>query len=463
MSKNAILAITLLMTTALLGVSAIQFFWINESLKLKEKTFDDQIMLTLSKAKEALLSDMQSDVTIKGLEKKLRTKDKWQREQLEIEIKKTKLLADTNALENITISNVKLLDTVITRELKNHNKDDLEWEYGIYSEKTKSFFVKDGHFVAEFGIKEASSTLINDIDIANTPYSIPIFDDFSNEEPAYLKLFFPRRKAYLIRSLLPIVISSILFTSLILFCFAYTLRVIFKQKKISEIKNDFINNMTHEFKTPIATISLASDSIGSPMIISNEEKVRKFVNIIKAENKRMLNQVEKVLQMAQIEKQEITLKPTKIDINEMVQLAADNATLKVASRDGEITTTLHAKRSVIEADQTHVASIISNLLDNAEKYTKETPHIHIETNDDKDGVKISVTDNGIGMSKEDIKHIFEKFFRVHTGNVHDVKGFGLGLSYVKAIVDAHGGKVSVRSELLKGSTFTIFLPFKIRK
>jgi two-component system phosphate regulon sensor histidine kinase PhoR len=216
--------------------------------------------------------------------------------------------------------------------------------------------------------------------------------------------------------------------------------------------------MTHEFKTPIATISLASDSILSPSIIDQKDKVTRFINIIKQENKRMLSQVEKVLQMAQIEKENAELKFNLFNIHEVIEEAVINAELKVNAKGGTITTQLGAQKPVIEGDVIHISSMINNLLDNAEKYTPEKPNILISTKDARGGIEFSVVDNGIGMSKDALKYIFEKFYRVHTGNLHDVKGFGLGLSYVKAMVDAHQGKVSVKSELGKGSTFTIFLP-----
>ena len=226
------------------------------------------------------------------------------------------------------------------------------------------------------------------------------------------------------------------------------------------MKTDFINNMTHEFKTPIATISLASDSILSPSILENKDKVTRFINIIKQENKRMLSQVEKVLQMAQIEKENVELKFNAVNLHETIEDAVINAELKIQAKGGTIQTVLMSQNPIIEADQIHISSIINNLLDNAEKYTPERPEIVITTRDVKGGIEFDVSDNGIGMTKDALKLIFEKFYRVHTGNVHDVKGFGLGLSYVKAMVDAHHGKIFVKSEPGKGSIFTIYLPSK---
>ena len=217
--------------------------------------------------------------------------------------------------------------------------------------------------------------------------------------------------------------------------------------------------MTHEFKTPIATISLAADSINNPKIIGSMEKVKRFANIIKQENRRMLGQVEKVLQMAQLEKKDLQLKLTEFDIHDVINTAAENSRLKVNKRNGTIALDLQAAKTKIIADNNHISNVIHNLLDNAEKYSKEIPEIRIKTYNSEKGIYINISDSGIGMSKEALKNIFEKFYRVHTGNLHDVKGFGLGLSYVKVIVNAHNGDIKVESELGEGSSFTIFLPF----
>jgi len=225
------------------------------------------------------------------------------------------------------------------------------------------------------------------------------------------------------------------------------------------MKSDFINNMTHEFKTPIATISLATDSITSDKIIHDESKIKRFAGIIKQENKRMLNQVEKVLQMATIDKEEFKLKLSMIDVHDLVENAVQNMNLKVEHRDGSLRANLAAQQSIIEGDRNHISNILHNLLDNAEKYSSEKPVIEISSRNVKKGIEITVKDNGIGMTKDSVKNIFDKFYRVHTGNRHDVKGFGLGLSYVKALVTAHKGTISVESELEKGSSFRVFFPF----
>ncbi len=467
MSRRSIIAIMILMSIALLGVSIIQYLWIKWSLQNNEKGFNHQVYQAINIVKYKLLEDAETkefyqtymherkdDVHLQNI---LKGRNAWDKQQLEYELRNNLLLINPDEfLENIDI---KKLDEFLMTELNNQGIN-IDYEYGIFSKQTQSFFILNGNYVAEIGDGSQMSKVQSSPGLRETEYKIPLFDLHDKDEPGYLYLYFPKKTGVLWQHIWKILALSILFTGLILFCFSYTLYVIFQQKKISEIKNDFINNMTHEFKTPIATISLATDSIHSPMIIGNETKVKKFLAIIKEENRRMLRQVEKVLQMAQIDRKEISLKPTKININELVSQAAQHAELKVTERGGTVDVHLNANREYIEADQNHISNIVANLLDNAEKYCPDNPTIKVETMDDKDGVRIAISDNGIGIPKEALKHIFEKFYRVHTGNVHNVKGFGLGLSYVKAMVDAHGGRITVKSEVGKGSTFTVFLPFK---
>lgn len=458
------------MSTALLGVSIIQFFWVRWSVELNRKSFDDRVVTALNAVKSNLLEEVKATdyykeyVELKNksnknvdLKELLNGKDDWTNKINDYELKSNlALIVDPDIfLENI---NLKSLDKLIKDQLENQGIN-IKYEYGVFSKKTQSFYILNGNFVVEIGDGNEMSTMQSSPGLKETNYKTALFDLHDNIEPGYLYMFFPSRTGFVWRNNWQILAMSILFTGIILVCFSYTVYVIFHQKKISEIKNDFINNMTHEFKTPIATISLATDSIGSPIIINDENKIRRFLGIIKEENKRMLNQVEKVLQMAQLDKKEIKMKPVKININELVERAVNHASLKVEERGGKINISSMAANDEIIADQNHISNILANLLDNAEKYSETVPEILVETKEEADGITISVTDNGIGMSKDSIKHIFEKFYRVHTGNLHNVKGFGLGLSYVKAMIDAHGGRISVKSELGKGSTFIIFLPF----
>ncbi|MBK7807363.1 MAG: HAMP domain-containing sensor histidine kinase [Saprospiraceae bacterium] len=471
MSKQAIWSIIMIMTLSLIGVGVIQYFWIKRAVDLDEKNFDDKVTIALNNVKKRLITDAEEAADKKYYEQKSILEPKnmlasiikddlsSKSEQLSKRIKelefRSSFLDPNQLLENI---NIAILDKYLRMELE--SKDiDLDYEYGIYSNKDKAYIIENGNYAAIIGDTTKSSNVAAMNPLYKAEYKISLFAD-DMLDPGHLNLYFPGKKRFLWSNVIGILLSSVVFTGLILFCFSYTVYVIFHQKKVSEMKTDFINNMTHEFKTPIATISLASDSILSPTIIENKDKVIRFINIIKQENKRMLSQVEKVLQMAQIEKENVELKFNPINLHDLIVDAVVNAELKVLTKGGTIVTNLNAQKPVIEGDVTHISSIINNLLDNAEKYTPEKPEIVISTKDVKGGVEFSVTDNGIGISKDALKNIFEKFYRVHTGNLHDVKGFGLGLSYVKAMVDAHHGKIQVKSEPGKGSTFTILLPEK---
>jgi two-component system phosphate regulon sensor histidine kinase PhoR len=290
----------------------------------------------------------------------------------------------------------------------------------------------------------------------NNAYSIRLTPDISSQQET-LYLLVKEDRNYIIRQMGPMILASIIFTTIIILAFVVTVRTIFNQKKISEIKSDFINNMTHELKTPLATISLAIDALTNNKVISDQEKIRYYSAMIKEENRRMNKQVEKILQAARLEKQDIKLNLQKMDAHDLIRKVADNLILQIQEKNGTIELKLAAAKHVIEADEVHFSNIIFNLLDNAIKYSKESGlRIIVETElASNDMIAIKVIDNGIGMSKETQSRIFEKFYRAHTGNIHNVKGFGLGLTYVKALVDAHGGKVKVDSFPDKGSTFTI--------
>lgn len=253
-----------------------------------------------------------------------------------------------------------------------------------------------------------------------------------------------------------------IFTLIIFAAFYLTVNSMLRQKKLSEIKNDFINNMTHEFKTPLATISLAVDAMKNDKVISDKEKLSYFSSIIKEENQRMNRQVETILKAALLERQEVNLMLKPTHVHEVIKDIADNFTLQLNDKNGKVEMDLEAPNDLIEADEVHFPNLINNLIDNSVKYSKENvpPEIKISTAANGKNMTIKLEDNGIGMAKETVKRIFEKFYRAHTGNVHNVKGFGLGLSYVKTMVDAHGGHIRVDSTPGKGSIFTLELPLK---
>jgi len=251
------------------------------------------------------------------------------------------------------------------------------------------------------------------------------------------------------------VAGAVIFTCIIFAAFFITLRALFNQKKLSEIKSDFINNMTHEFKTPLATISLAVDALKNEKVINDRAKMDYFSGIIKDENKRMNKQVETILQAALLDKQEIQLNEKPVHAHELIHAAINNIQLPLAEKNGKLEIQLNATNDLIMGDEVHIINIINNLLDNAIKYSREHLLIKLSTQNFNSHFLIKIEDNGIGMNKETLNRIFEKFYRAHTGNIHNVKGFGLGLSYVKSIVDAHKGKIKAESTIGKGSCFTI--------
>ncbi|MES2003092.1 MAG: HAMP domain-containing sensor histidine kinase [Bacteroidota bacterium] len=255
-----------------------------------------------------------------------------------------------------------------------------------------------------------------------------------------------------------VIFGAIIFMLVIIAAFYVTVKSLLNQKKLSEIKSDFINNMTHEFKTPLATISLAVDALRNEKVQNDKEKTKYFSNIIKEENIRMNRHVETILQAALMERQELQLNLTTMHVHEVIHDVLDNYQLQLKEKEGEVQFLLNAKNDTIHADEVHFSNLISNLIDNAIKYSNDKLKIIVSTHSTKNYLVVRVEDNGIGMSKESVKRIFEKFYRAHTGNLHNVKGFGLGMSYVKTVIDAHKGKVKVDSTLGKGSIFTVEVP-----
>jgi len=272
-----------------------------------------------------------------------------------------------------------------------------------------------------------------------------------------LIIIVPNVQNIVFRSLRLRIMMGGLFTLIIFTAFFLTIRTMLRQKKMSEIKNDFINNMTHEFKTPIATISLAVDALRNDKVKSDQQKMTYFSDIIKEENQRMNRQVETILKSALMDRQEIQLNLKPLNAHEIIQDVVDNFMLRLQEKGGSIELYLKAENDLIEADEVHFSNLINNLMDNAVKYSKENvaPKISLYTSSTLKKFIIRIEDNGIGMSRETLKRIFEKFYRAHTGNLHNVKGFGLGLSYVEDIVEAHGGIIKAESTLGKGSCFTI--------
>ncbi len=353
------------------------------------------------------------------------------------------LLGSNNLFSRV---NPEILDTLLAEELTNRGLD-IPYDYGILHQPTNEMMLLVNESIdAEESIKKSD-------------LRVNLFPTDLNQKEFYLSIDFPDKKKYLMsQAVIPLSASGLLLI-IVIACFAYAIMVILRQKKLSEIKNDFVNNMTHEFKTPIATVSLATEALQDDDIKGNKAFVDRYVQVIRDENKRLGLQVEKVLQIASLDKKDFKLKLEKTNLHEIIEKALVNINILVEKRGGQITSQLLASNSLLEADKVHLTNIIYNLLDNANKYSPEAPEIHIRTDNISTGIILKISDKGIGMSKESIEKIFDKFYRVSTGNVHDVKGFGLGLSYVKNIVEMHRGTVNVKSEVGQGSTFKIYLPF----
>ncbi|HQF48167.1 MAG TPA: HAMP domain-containing sensor histidine kinase [Flavobacterium alvei] len=327
-------------------------------------------------------------------------------------------------------------------------KKELE-EYGV---NTKFEF---GVFSSSLATKVKSDGFIYD---SKNTYSIPIFSDNEGSNKYELMVSFPNKKKFLLTDLIGITLLSIIFTLIIIIAYTSALNQLIRQRQISEIKSDFINNMTHEFKTPIATINLALDAIKNPKIIGNEQMVLKYLQMIKDENKRMHAQVENVLRISKLEKKELDISKESVNIQEVIEDAMEHVNLILEDRQGTIDTHFNAERTSVLLNEVHFINVIVNILENAIKYSPDIPKIDIYTENVKDYLIIKVKDNGIGMSKVAQKRVFEKFYREHTGDLHDVKGHGLGLAYVKKIIDDHNGHIYVESEKGKGSTFIIKIP-----
>ena len=287
---------------------------------------------------------------------------------------------------------------------------------------------------------------------------VPIFYDSNNNSQFRLYVNFPERGKFLMSSIIGLTFMSFIFTLIIIIAYVSAIFQLMKQRKISQIKTDFINNMTHEFKTPIATINLALDAIKSPQIISDEDKVKRYLKMIKDENKRMHAQVENVLRISKLEKKDLNISKDRVKLHDLIEYAVTHVSLIIEDRKGYINTHFNALKSSVLANETHFTNVIVNMLDNAIKYSDNEPQIDIYTENVGSNIILSVKDQGSGMSKSVQKKVFDKFYREHTGDVHNVKGHGLGLAYVKRIVEDHQGHVSVESEKGKGSTFVIKLP-----
>jgi two-component system phosphate regulon sensor histidine kinase PhoR len=337
-----------------------------------------------------------------------------------------------------------------------HDKglEDVNFEFGVTSNATAyTLEYQTDRFYTEAADTAHNKSIFVPVLPPDTDNILQVREPFE-----HLIVIIPNFNTQVLESMLWKVIFAVVFTLIIVTAFGVTVQALLRQKKLSEIKTDFINNMTHEFKTPLATISLAVDALRNEKVLSQPEKMSYFSGIIKEENKRMNKHVETILQAALLDKQELKLDMNKVHAHLLIQSALKNYQLQIQDKEGKVELKLDAENDEIIADENHFTNLLSNLFDNAIKYSKENLVLKVSTCNTGKSLQIKIQDNGIGMNKETVKRVFEKFYRAHTGNLHNVKGFGLGMSYVKTVIDVHKGRIKVDSTLGKGTCFTVEVP-----
>lgn len=422
MKRNNFLLIVILSALSLAGVVFFQFFWMRSAIQLQEDQFDNKVKLALKGIVNELY-ECKNDTCI---------------------YKNTCSFGCATARRADSFHlNKRLLDSLVKAEFRSMNLNE-PYIYGIFHQSNnKVVYVSNPAYKSQLPVTHHNSSL----------------SCIFSKSDYYLGAIFPDEHKLVFNKVVWWTILCFFLIAILVFGFAFTIWSFLKQKRLTEIKNDFVNNMTHEFKTPIATISLASELLQKPAILSSPVRATKYASIIYDENQRLKNQVEHVLQIAVLDKRGYNLKLSEFDLHELIDHVAENFRIVLKERKGNLELFRDAENSILVADKMHVQSMLMNLLDNANKYSAEEPQITIRTSNTAEGILLSVEDKGIGISTENQRHIFKKLFRVPTGDVHDVKGFGLGLFYVKNMAEAHGGSIRVKSEPGHGSRFDVYLPF----
>jgi two-component system phosphate regulon sensor histidine kinase PhoR len=440
MSRRTIATVILLATLSVVGVVLTQLLWLDRAFRVQreeaelhlrqqqqlDKQFNDRVVIALTAVAEKILSINRDPSDLYDAVKQARPN------YFAVAI-------------NDTVHPY-LLEALLRKEFMRRNIEE-DFEYGIYDCFTDS--VVYGNYVS-----------LLDSSVADTARHSQLLK--LDKDGHYFGVYFPRRNSSLWepepRSRATWVYPAIV-TLIVFGFFAYSLWIIIRQKRLGEIKNDFIGNMTHELKTPISTIALSSEVLSEPGIERDPERLRMYAGIIRTENDRLRTQVERVLQLATLDRENLALKSETVDLHALIPEVTSAFLLQVNERKGTLRTELKAARHAITGDPVHLTNVLFNLVDNAIKYSAERVDVMIATSSDAEGIELRVQDHGIGISRDDQRHVFERFYRVPTGNVHNVKGFGLGLHYVQQIVHAHHGTIRLRSEPGKGSTFILRLPF----
>ncbi|MCK9269761.1 MAG: HAMP domain-containing sensor histidine kinase [Bacteroidales bacterium] len=474
MNRNLLTLVIATVSFVLLSLTAVQFYWVRNAIGIERINFENRVN---SAAKEVIYK-LEKIKTYNTLSHSNQTRDHFidylsgidsislaliaDVDSLETSADLLRLLQKSNMAQEIIAEmidgdqpfqienhlNMEVLDSLLTHELQMHDITN-SYSYGVYSSEKGRLIYKSSDQYNEELLKQGFVFTLY-------PYEfLP--------KPDYLMIYFPYEMRLILKQMAGIILISLLLIFIIIMLFIYVLKIIVWQRRLSEMKNDFINNMTHEIKTPIATISLASEAIRDEAIRRNEQLTDSYLKVIDDENNRLAGIAEKILQAAIIENENFRFNREKLNLHDMINVVVNNMTIQVEVKDGSLVFNPGAEKPLVSGDRMHLTNAITNLVDNANKYSPRRPRIRITTANYNDGVKICVMDNGMGISNENQKKIFDKLYRVPTGNVHDVKGFGLGLSYVKTIVELHGGRVTVESELKKGSKFCIYIPFSNKR
>ncbi|CAN5309117.1 hypothetical protein BH11BAC5_BH11BAC5_04320 [soil metagenome] len=435
--KKIFPVITVLIFLSLLGIIFFQILWIKGSLQSEEQKFREHVIMATSQAAMDLMSD-------KGGLMPLNKKGGFI-----FPSERLPGVFNPSVIQRYSKDEIR---DIIKKAFKKQSLEKIPFEFAISSTSLIGDEIQSDHFIELY----IDSTNNRTVAVPLESPSGSLSEGLAAEE--LLLLIVPHAKSFIWQSMSWFIVGAIVFTIIIICAFFITVRALIKQKKLSEIKSDFINNMTHEFKTPLATISLAVDALKNEKVINDREKMNYFTGIIKEENKRMNKQVETILQAALLDKQEVQLNLKKLHAHDLITSALNNIHLQVEEKHGRLDVHFGAAHDLLMADDVHFTNLVSNLLDNAVKYSGDNLLIKISTQNAGNTFKIKIEDNGIGMNKETLGRIFEKFYRAHTGNLHNVKGFGLGLSYVKTMVEAHKGTIKAESVVGKGTSFLLSFP-----
>jgi two-component system phosphate regulon sensor histidine kinase PhoR len=445
--KKIFPVIIVLISLSLAGTVYVQYNWLDTMLVNKQEEFGYKITRAIDEVGTELMEQKNTLPSLRNYRLKpggfTFPSDQLQRE----------LMRPATIAQKFTTYEI---EEKLRKAFLNQGLKEVPFEFAV--------LVDDGFLNFEYQLKsdnylEQSGDTLNNV---SWQYVLqpPGGSDLENLVPVqHMMLIVPNFKTIVFRQMKWMIIGSVFFTLMIVSAFSVTVYALIRQKKLSEIKNDFINNMTHEFKTPLATISLAVDALRNNKVIEDRTRMEYFSSIIKEENKRMNKHVETILQAALMDRQELKLNKAPLHVHQLIKEVISNYTLQLQDKDGRIELDLNATNDLINGDEVHFRNLISNLVDNAVKYSNDKLVIKISSNSNARNLILRFEDNGIGMTKETVRRIFEKFYRAHTGNVHNVKGFGLGLSYVKTVIDAHDGKIKVESSPGKGSSFTLEVPY----